>query len=296
MVYDSALAFLHKIGKKLRIQITTVTPGQEREQTVDFGLRAFLGLGERYDSLFRDALVHGQQNTIYRLTDEFRCSYLFLILPDTPRHTALIAGPYVTFELGHEEFLSEVDRLGVPPWLYKRVENYYANLPVIQDPSVLLNVFTAFGETIWDEFRIVDLDYDRSLPSVQSYPMPKENTRQQLLLDMQIMQARYDSENELLRIVSRGQVLRAERLLNGFISANFTQRAADPVRNIKNYCVICNTLSLATVKCSAVGVPSFISSTTAARGMASCTSCPICSSEIFIAAQPILPVGKVCPA
>lgn len=242
MVYDSALAFLHKIGKKLRIQITTVTPGQEREQTVDFGLRAFLGLEERYDSLFRDTMVHGQQNTIYRLTDEFRCSYLFLILPDTPRHTALIAGPYVTFELGRENFLSEVDRLGIPPWLYKRVENYYANLPVIPDPSVLLNLFTAFGETIWDEFSIVDLDYDQTLPPVQSYPMPKENTRQQLLMDMQIMQARYDSENELLRIVSRGQVLRAERLLKGFISASFTQRAADPVRNIKNYCVICNTL------------------------------------------------------
>lgn len=242
MVYDSALAFLHKIGKKFRIQITTVTPGQEREQTVDFGLRAFLGLEERYDSLFRDALVRGQQNTIYRLTDEFMCSYLFLILPDTPRHTALVAGPYVTFELGREDFLAEVDRLGVPPWLYKRVESYYANLPVIQDPSVLLNVFTAFGETIWDEFRIVDLDYDRSLPSDQSYPMPKENARQQLLMDMQIMQARYDSENELLRIVSRGQVLRAERLLKGFIPAHFSQRAADPVRNIKNYCVICNTL------------------------------------------------------
>ena len=242
MVYDSALEFLYKIGKKLRIQITTVTPGQEREQTVDFGLRAFLGLEERYDSLFRDTMVHGQQNTIYRLTDEFRCSYLFLILPDTPRHTALIAGPYVTFELGRENFLSEVDRLGIPPWLYKRVENYYANLPVIPDSSVLLNVLTAFGETIWDEFRIVDLDYEQTLPPVQSYPLPKENARQQLLMDMQIMQARYDSENELLRIVSRGQVLRAERLLKGFISASFTQRAADPVRNIKNYCVICNTL------------------------------------------------------
>lgn len=242
MVYDSALEFLYKIGKKLRLQITTVTPGQEREQAVDFGLRSFLELEERYDKLFRDTLIQGQENTIYRLTDEFLCSYLFLILPDTPRHTALIAGPYINFELSHERFISEVDHLGVPPWLYKRVENYYANLPVIKDASVLLNLFTAFGETVWDEFQIVDLNYDQKFPSAQSLPIPEENAHRQFLLDMQIMQARYDSENELLRIVSHGQVLRAERLLNGFIPNHFTQRVTDPLRNTKNYCVIGNTL------------------------------------------------------
>lgn len=242
MTYASALELLINIGKKFHLQITTLTPGEDRKQTADLGLRAFLGLDDRYDQLFRDTVTQAKDNTIYRLTDEFFCSYLFLILPDTPRHTALIAGPYITFEMSHEQFIAEVERFGVPPWLHNRVEDYYINIPVIQDTTLLLNLFTAFGEIIWDEFQIVDIDHDTQLPPVRSLPIPEENSRRQLLMDMQIMQARYDSENELMQIVSRGQILRAERLLNGFIPTHFAPRAADPVRNIKNYCVIGNTL------------------------------------------------------
>ena len=238
MIYDSALTLLRNIGKKFRLQISVVTPGEEHEQAVDLGLRSFLGLDERYDHLFRDTLIQCRDNTIYRLTDEFFCGYLFLILPDTPRHTALIAGPYITFEMNHERFVAESDRFGVPPWMHKRMEDYYLNIPVIQDATMLLHFFTAFGETIWDEFQIVDMDHEVSLPSFGSLPIPEDNSRRQLLLDMQIMQARYDSENELMRIVSHGPMLRAERLLSGFVSGHFVQRAADPVRNLKNYCII----------------------------------------------------------
>ncbi|MBR3704686.1 MAG: helix-turn-helix transcriptional regulator [Oscillospiraceae bacterium] len=242
MTYDAALTLLRNIGKKFHLQITTVTPGENREQPVDLGLRSFLGLDERYDQLFRDTLIQCADKTICRLTDEFFCSYLFLILPDTPRHTALVVGPYITFEMSHEQFIAESDRFGVPPWMYKRMEDYYLNIPVIQDATMLLNFFTAFGETIWDEFQIVDMDHTVPLPSFRTLSIPEDNSRRNLVMDMQIMQARYDSENELMRIVSRGQMLRAERLLAGFVSGNFVQRAADPVRNIKNYCIIGNTL------------------------------------------------------
>lgn len=242
MTYRSALELLINIGKKFHLQITTLTPGEDRKQAADLGLRTFLGLDDRYDQLFRDTVTQAKDKTIYRLTDEFFCSYLFLILPDTPRHTVLIAGPYITFEMSHEQFIAEAERFGVPPWLHKRVEDYYINIPVIQDTTLLLNLFTAFGEIIWDEFQIVDIDHDAKLWPVQSFPIPEENSHRQLLMDMQIMQTRYDNENELMQIVSRGQILRAERLLSGFIPTHFAPRAADPLRNIKNYCVIGNTL------------------------------------------------------
>lgn len=242
MLHDTALTFFKNIGKKFHLQITTLTPGEDTEYRVDLGLRSFLGLEDRYDKLFRDTLIQAESRTIYRLTDEFFCSYLFLLLPDTPRHTALIAGPYITFELSHEQFISAVERLGVPPWLHKRLEDYYVNIPVIQDTTMLINLFTAFGETIWDEFRIVEIDRTEQLPTPQTMQLPAENSRRQLLMDMQIMQTRYDSENELMQIVSRGQILRAERLLSSFIPTHFSQRTSDPLRNIKNYCIICNTL------------------------------------------------------
>ena len=242
MPYGPALSFLRNIGKKFHLQIITLTPGESDAPSVDLGLRSFLGMEDRYNHMVGDMVLRSEARTIYRLTDEFYCSYIYLQLPGTPRHTALIAGPYITFEMSHEQFAADVERLGIPPWLSRRVEEYYRNVPVLQDPSLLLNLFTAFGETLWDDFIITEVDHTAPLPDLAALTIPEANTSQQLLMDMQIMQARYDSENELLRVVAAGQVLRAERLLNGFIPTHFARRAADPVRDIKNYCIIGNTL------------------------------------------------------
>ena len=245
MDHSSALEFLRNTGKKLRLQIETLSPGQTDAPRIDFGLRDFLSLQDRYDTLLRERMLRAQPNTIYRMTDEFLCSYIYLLLPGELRTTVLIAGPYITFEIRHDDFIKEAERLGVPPWLNKRVENYYINLPVIQDTTTLLNIFTAFGETIWggsENFQIVDVDRDSRFPDSQVFPVPDDTSHHNLLLDMQIMEKRYASENELMQIVSRGQIHRAERLSNAFVPSVLEARSTDPVRNMKNYCIIGNTL------------------------------------------------------
>ena len=163
MEYSSALDFLRNVGKKLHLQILTLSQGQLDAPRIDFGLRDFLSMQDRYDALLRDKIFRAHPNTIYRMTDEFLCSYLYLLLPGEPRPTVLIAGPYIPFEIRHDESLKEAQRRGVPPWLNSRMEKFFLNLPVIQDATNLLNIITAFGETIWgssDNFQIVDVDYD----------------------------------------------------------------------------------------------------------------------------------------
>ena len=243
MTYRPALELLENIGKKLRLQILTLIPSQGSDTRVDFGLRDFLSLPESYDRLFHEKLLLARPNTIYRLRDEFFCNYVYLVLPGEGRHKVLIAGPYITFEVRHEELMREAERCGVPPWLLGKMEDYYFNLPVIQNASVLITLFSAFGETIWgsaDRFEIIDQnqEFDALLPPTLS----DENTAQQLLLDMQIMQKRYDYENELMQIISQGQIHRAERLSAAFTPSILQIRTADPVRNMKNFCIIGNTL------------------------------------------------------
>lgn len=56
------------------------------------------------------------------------------------------------------------------------------------------------------------------------------------------MELRYSYENELMDAVTKGQSYKADMLLSSFSNISFEQRLSDPVRNIKNYCVIMNTL------------------------------------------------------
>ena len=47
---------------------------------------------------------------------------------------------------------------------------------------------------------------------------------------------------KLMDAVSKGQIHKADLLLTNFTSFSFENRLADPIRNIKNYCIIMNTL------------------------------------------------------
>jgi YesN/AraC family two-component response regulator len=49
-------------------------------------------------------------------------------------------------------------------------------------------------------------------------------------------------ENELMEAVAKGQIHKADLLFSGFSTFSMEQRVSDPVRNIKNYCIIMNTL------------------------------------------------------
>lgn len=56
------------------------------------------------------------------------------------------------------------------------------------------------------------------------------------------MESRYAYENEIMKAVSQGQTHKAELMLSRFSNISFETRLADPVRNLKNYCIIMNTL------------------------------------------------------
>ncbi len=245
MSHESALEFLKNIGKKLRLQIATLCPAQNDPTRLDFGLRDFLSLDERYDQLFRDQLLQTKPNTIYRLTDEFACNYIYLLLPEMPRYTVLIAGPYLTFSITQDEILKQSEHVSAPPWVQKKLAAYYLNLPVISDASTLVQLFSALGETLWggpDCFQFLDLALDAETPNFSVLSIPEGSNHQQLFLDMQILQKRYEVENELMHIVSRGQIHRAERFSSGFDPTLLQTRVADSLRNMKNYCIIGNTL------------------------------------------------------
>jgi len=66
----------------------------------------------------------------------------------------------------------------------------------------------------------------------------KENA----LLSAAIMEERYAHENGLIDAVRQGQTRRLESFLSRITPSSFEQRVADPLRNLKNYCIITNTL------------------------------------------------------
>lgn len=243
MSYENELKLFKNILGKMNLQVLEFQKDNAPDTQVDFGVRSFFGLNEEYNSTFLSKPFEGEPKTIYKLTDRYFCNYLHLILPEHSGSVLLI-GPYMSIQFTYEDLLHEAERYSISPQLFSELESYYGRIPVISDDSFLFSCINAFAEALWGSsrsYKIVDLKEDDVSPhpaSPEEDFMPMEKT----LVTMEDMEKRYAYENELLSAVTFGLTHKAEMMLSNFSELALKHRVADPIRNMKNYCIIMNTL------------------------------------------------------
>ena len=238
------LDFLTAVLERMRLSVHCLHTGDDLE-ALDNGLRAFLGMGGDYAAALHHAARSFHDRTIYQLMDQFLCNYIYLQLPGKNPPAVLIIGPYLTIDPTREMLLEHAERLNLNAQRMDQLADYYASLPVFNNPAPIIALVTSFGEILWgrpDAFDIVDINYEQSTPLPQHISTDAPLMQEDILLQMQQMEERYAYENELMEIVSRGLTNRAEVMMANVSKLNYQQRHADPLRNMKNYCIICNTI------------------------------------------------------
>lgn len=245
MFYASELEFLRRILGNLHIDTCTVTDGSEFPPKIDRGIRSFLGLKKEYDQFFSESVKNLKPNTILKITDDFFCNYLFLILPETEVKTVFIAGPYVYGDVTREMLEQSAEKFHLPPDLFYQIEKYFGSLPTVTSAKTISSLFDSLGELLWgsiDSFSVQtvashlpdETDLSR-LPSLKEKP---ENP----MLAIQILEERYEAERKLMQAVSQGQTHKVEQIINSMSGLVFEKRTENPVRNFKNYLIVTNTL------------------------------------------------------
>lgn len=243
MFYEAELYFLQKIFKKLHLQAILIDPAETLDQRVDLGLRELLGSADSKKS-FNDYFKDTKHNVIYKFSDSFLCHYIFLRLPDKSNELVLSIGPYLNAELTQQQILEHTERLNLQPGMAKELENYFSGIPLISDTGFIFAVLNSFAEMLWsgsDNFTVLDINSDDNTFSPfdvkETGTTPKDT-----IWNMQIMEERYNFENELMHAVTLGQTHKGEIMLASFSQRSFEKRLTDQLRNTKNYCIIMNTL------------------------------------------------------
>lgn len=237
MGYEAELRFLQNIFEKCHLQTLLIDPLKSLSEQME--MRLFAG------RTFYDVAPTVHPATIYKMTDSLGCCYIFLLLPEMERETILLIGPYLSEELTRKDVMERGEKFKIAPCRVPELERYYSSIPVFTDNSKVFVMLEVFGELIWggsENFTVENLEPDNiggvsPLVSESMWESPK-----QAIWNMQIMEKRYAYENELMHAVSQGQIQKAERLLNGFSALSYEARTADPIRNMKNYSIIMNTL------------------------------------------------------
>lgn len=245
MFYESELKLVKSTFQKCRIQVIQLSPDEPIPIATDIGLLKLLGFKEEAFKTFNQIVPELEDNVIYRLTDKFLRSYIFLSLPNIASRQILLIGPYLTEEISSNQILEKAEEIGIAAHNIKELERYYSGIPILKQDSHLFALLDSFAELIWhgtDTYSVIDVDSD-IFENISQINLEKTILEpEKIAWDMQIMEERYNFENEIMRAVSNGQSHKIDILFSGFTRQSFEQRLSDPVRNLKNYSIIMNTL------------------------------------------------------
>ena len=243
MFYEPELHFVCDTLRRCGIQVGFTNAESLPERYWSVGPYSLLTDKASFDISVRQTMTQIRENTVYQLTDDFSCRYLYFALPVSDGGSVVTVGPYLTQPVTPERLMEATEEAGISAQRAQQLLKYYYGLPVIQQGSHLFVMLDAFFERLWGAQGYTMEVISRELAREKHFwEEPTQENAQSRMRHMEMMQTRYTMENNLMDAISRGQYHKVEVLFSQFSPYNFERRLSDSLRNTKNYCIITNTL------------------------------------------------------
>lgn len=250
MVYEAELNLLRKLLAQFHLNMHVVHQVDKLDAKVDLGLRNFLGLEDDYEKSFRSFLHRVQSNTVYKISDDFFCNYIVMELPDsrTADKPLLFIGPYTDQDVSKQDIFRAIEKYQIPPNLTERLLQYFASITRISDSTPIFAIIHAFAETIWggpENYVLKTIVHSLSEKYIGTIPASITDLiseQKDISFNMELLEKRYEAENRFIKNISQGNYQKAEAAFKSSTLFDIEKRLNDPVRNMKNYCIIMNTL------------------------------------------------------
>ena len=244
MNYEYELDFFCDVLKKCHIRTTMLSMHDTTDLMVDPCISNIIGSSSDKSITIQKAMGPIESQTEYKFKNELGLQYIFMRLPILSEKNLLFIGPYLSSQFTSKEIMEIGEGLGLNTNTQKILKDYYMSLPVISENDRFFTMVHTFCEHMWQtsSFSVVELSGKDTLPFLPLDPISRGDNLDELLINMDAMEMRYDFENELILAVKLGQEHKEKALVSAFSDQMFEKRLQDPVRNSKNYCIIMNTL------------------------------------------------------
>jgi len=236
MEIESAVLFFTKLMKNFQLGVYRFTPPDFPE--ADFGFWRLLGIG--LDRRYIPGDEEIASSTVYLAEDMFLWRYIFLRLPHD--NSILLIGPYLGEAVDDQTIMAIMEEMNIPPARFSDVRRYYQSMRIISSDNHLMPLLNTLGDALWGEehFAIEMLTLRKDVifnpEDLEGINGPGERQ------DISLIEKRYDIEAKLMYAVAHGQTHQASAILSLLNPDQMDKRSANPLRNIKNYAIICNTL------------------------------------------------------
>lgn len=241
MYFDRELAFFRKSLDECNLQSFVISPDDEMSEAIDKGLSKIIGKSA-HNRTFRDFFPNIKRKKVYRVCDLFLFTYIFFMLPFGENEKVLIIGPYLNTDITPEMINTQRRAMELPDSVTKELELFYSSLPIIKEEHLIFSFVNTFAKLIFGgEFESADIRLGKAAAFIPVNPAMR-HTEDDNSVGFSVLEDRYRFENELMDAVSRGNSQKAELMMARFSVLTFESRTPDTLRNIKNYCIIMNTL------------------------------------------------------
>lgn len=195
-------------------------------------------LGQFFESL----LPLCQPRVVYRRRDELDCTQLYFLVQGGDDPVIAVVGPYLTYPVTPELLRQNAAKFPDPDSVLPSLENYYREVPYVPQENQLLVILYTLGDFLWGG-GITLQELPGRLPPQALSARSLERTRSSgSAMSMEALENRYADEEKLMRAVASGQIDRAAILYSRFRSRQMEPRTTPPLRDMKNYFVVFNTL------------------------------------------------------
>lgn len=242
MFIENEFGLLKDTLEKCGLAVTSVAPDNTFSNAIDDN--AYFEFKSMFHSAlsFDDLLGGVKPNTLYKYKDSFLLNYLAFLLPKSTGRIVIVIGPFLTEGPNENQILEICEQNGFEPKNQRTINEFFFGLPVIPADSQIHILLDSFCERMWDgQYEISEITNDTEI-TLSVLDKISARTLEDTFLDMKNMERRYAFENELMDAVSLGSESKLVRIFSATNDAFYEKRAADPVRNSKNYGVIMNTL------------------------------------------------------
>ncbi len=241
MFFENELEFLCKILQKNKIKVSIFD--YKESASMEKRLQDTLNLFSDISSAIVSLMGKIEEKTMYRLVDRFDMQYIYFLLNNNENIDLVFIGPFAAAVPTEKHIMEIAEKSGSKIKRVAELEEICSSVPVVEDDNMLFSVLDAFCERVWSVSSAKKLILSEdALDQLVSPNASEDASPEETLEYMKLMEQRYKQENALIEAVTNGQTEKAEKYAFVFSMGNLEKRTADPVRNLKNYCVIMNTL------------------------------------------------------
>ena len=228
--------------ENFNVNLTLVSSEEDDITKFDLGIRKIFGNENTYEKIAEHVCRTCESGRLYMLRDVFDAEYCMFRLPEAEKKWGnyCLIGPYQN-EKADESWLNELVQSNKIPAIYMgELQVYYRAMPILSNYQELKECLVSIIRMLYQNEKKLEICYLDQFTWTEELTAPE--SQEESNLSAKLIEERYRIENELMKMISQGNIDAALNATAKMASFRIADRFKEASRNYRNLLITGNTL------------------------------------------------------